>query len=75
MRDPWFALSAELAGHPTFLPGTRGRLDAGGRAEAALVAPPGALAPLIGRRLSWAAVVVSGARAATTEAVGFEVGP
>jgi hypothetical protein len=74
-RDPWFALTAELAGHPTFLPGTRGRLDAEGRAEAALVAPPGALAPLIGRRLSWAAVVVSGARAATTEAVGFEVGP
>jgi len=73
--DPVFRLSLRLAGDPMFFPGTRGALDASGRAEAAFVVPPGALTSLIGRRLSWAAVLASGSKAATTEAVGFEVGP
>jgi hypothetical protein len=74
-RDSVFDLSSRLAGVPEFLPGTRGVLDARGRTEAAFVAPPGALAALIGRRLSWAAVIASGSKATTTEAVGFEIVP
>lgn len=75
VRDPMFELSARWAGVSAFFPGTRGVLDARGRAEAAFLAPPRALVPLIGRRLSWAAVLASGSKAATTEAVGFEVVP
>jgi hypothetical protein len=73
--DPVFRASLRMAGAPAFLPGTRGVLDSSGRAEAAFVAPPGALVSLIGRRISWAAVLATGAKAATTEAVGFEVVP
>jgi len=73
--DPVLVTSLRLAGAPAFFPGTRGALDSSGRAEAAFVAPPGALTSLIGRRLSWAAVLATGAKAATTEAVGFEVVP
>lgn len=75
VRDGWFDLSARLAGAPAVLPGTRGVLDASGRAEGALLVPPGALAGLIGTRFDWAAVLVSRTRAATTPAVGFEVVP
>lgn len=75
VRDPVFDLSARLAGAPAFFPGTRGVLDSSGRAEAAFVAPPGALTALIGRRLSWAAVLATSSKAATTEAVDFEVVP
>lgn len=75
VRDPVFDLSRRLAGAPAYFPGTRGVLDARGRAEAAFVAPPGALAALIGRRLSWAAVLATGSKATTTEAVGFEIVP
>lgn len=75
VRDPVFDVSARLAGAPAYLPGTRGVLDADGRAEAAFVAPPGALTALIGRRLSWAAVLASSGKATTTEPVGFEIVP
>jgi hypothetical protein len=75
VRDPLFDLSLRRAGDPAIFARTRGALDTSGRAEAEFVAPPGALAALIGRRLSWAAVLVNGARGATTAAVGFEVGP
>jgi hypothetical protein len=75
VRDPWFDLSLVHAGVPAVLPGTLGTLDATGRAEAALVAPPRALSTLIGRRLWWAAVIATTARATTTEAVGFDVVP
>lgn len=75
VKDEWFVLTARLAGHPQCLPGTRGALDANGRAEAALVAPPGALLPLVGRRLSWAAAVATATSATTTAAVGFDVVP
>jgi hypothetical protein len=74
-RDAWLRHTALFAGDPRLLPGTRGFLDADGRAEAALRAPPGALVPLIGRRLSWAALIESNGRRATTAAVGFEVVP
>jgi hypothetical protein len=73
--DPVFQLSLRLAGTPAFFPGTRGVLDSSGRAEAAFVAPPGALTSLIGRELSWAAVLATGAKVATTGAVGFEIVP
>jgi hypothetical protein len=73
--DPVSRLSLRLAGDPAFFPGTRGVLDASGRAEAAFVAPPGVLVALIGRRLSWAAVLANGAKSATTGAVGFEIVP
>ena len=75
VRDPWFTLTRQFAGDARYLPGTRGVLDRMGRAEAALVAPPGVLVSLIGRRLSWAALAVSGARAVATEAVSFEIVP
>lgn len=75
VRDGWFELSARLAGAPAVLPGTRGVLDANGRAEAALLVPPGALASLIGTRFDWAAVLASSTRATTTPATGFEVVP
>jgi hypothetical protein len=75
VRDRWFGLSALHANDPAVLPGSAGRLDADGRAEASFVADPGELLPLIGTRLSWAAVVSDGTHAATTEAVGFDVVP
>ncbi len=75
VRDAWFRLSARLAGQAELLPGTRGVLDATGRAEAALRAPPGALVPLIGQRLSWAALITAGGQRFTTEAVGFDILP
>ena len=75
VKDEWFLLSAQLAGDPRFLPGTRGTLDAQGRAEAAFLAPPGALAPLVGRRLSFAAVLASAQSARTTPAVSLDVLP
>ena len=74
-RDSWFELSKRLAGQASFLPGTRGVLDATGRAEASMLAPPGALVPLIGRKLTWAAVVTARAGALTTAAVDVEVVP
>lgn len=74
VRDEWFLLSARLAGS-VYLPGTRGTLDADGRAEAAFVAPPGALLPLVGRSLTWAAVAATPVRAATTPPVRVEVRP
>jgi hypothetical protein len=75
VKDEWFGLSARLAGHPDYLPGTRGVLDANGRAEAALLAPTGALLPLVGRRLWWAAVLATPVRATTTAPVGFDIVP
>src|SRR6185436_3828758 len=75
VRDSWFWLSAAHAGDARFLPGTRGVLDADGRAEAALIAPPLTLVPLIGRRLSWAALTVAGAQRVATDVVGFDIVP
>ena len=75
VRDSVFRASMRLAGDPATLPGTRGLLDSSGRAEAAFVVPAGALKSLIGRELSWAAVVADGARATTTDAVAFEIRP
>ncbi len=54
--------------------GTAGVLDANGRALARFEPPPGWLAPLIGRRVDWAAYV-SGSPAIATNAVGLDVGP
>jgi len=75
VRDGWFALSLLHAGDPRVLPGTYGTLDAIGRAEASCEAPAGALRSLIGRRLTWAAVLAQGARVATTPPVELEIGP
>ncbi len=73
--DPWFRLSLRLAGDPAHLPGTLGILDAQGRAEAAFVAPPGALAPLLGARLYWAGLVSDEDGPVATNPVGFDVVP
>ena len=75
VRDPWFTLTARLAGDAHVLPGTRGVLDANGRGEASFVAPPGALLALIGARLSWAAVAATDAQATTTPAVTLAIVP
>ena len=71
--DPLFFLSLERAGNPAFLPDTIGALDELGRAEPAFVAPPGALLPLVGRRLDWAGLVLEGGRLETTNPVSFEI--
>lgn len=68
-------LPSLVRGRSWVFPGTRGVLDEMGRAEAELVAPPGALTPLIGTRLSWSAVLATGTRVTTTETVGFDVLP
>jgi hypothetical protein len=73
--DRWFEVSARRAGDPAFLPGTLGVLDAGGRAEAAFRAPAGALLGLVGRRISWAAVLADGPRHVITDPVGFVLEP
>jgi len=73
--DAWFDLSGRLGGRAEVLPGTRGELDAAGRAEAAVLVPPGALGALVGRRLDWAAVIAGGTGLRTTPAVGFEIVP
>lgn len=75
VRDAWFRTTARLAGHAELLPGSRGVLDDTGRAEAALRAPPGALLPLIGQQLSWAALITAGGQRFVTDAVSFEVLP
>jgi hypothetical protein len=50
------------------LPGTQGRTDASGHADAALVAPPGLLGQAIGLRMDWAAVYFDGATRVTNNA-------
>lgn len=54
--------------------GTVGALDVNGRATARFAPPPGWMAPLIGRRLEWAAHV-GGIPASVTNVVGFDVAP
>ncbi len=71
--DPLF-LYTLLAPGPPFLPGSLGVLDAAGRASASLVAPAGALAPLVGLHTDWAAAAL-GSPAAPSNAVGLDVGP
>jgi len=53
--DPVLDFTRSQAGSPAW-PDGAGTLDAEGRAQASLVAPPGALASLAGRRLAWAAI-------------------
>ena len=57
------------------LPGTYGRLDDRGRAEAAFVAGPRFLTGLIGRRIDWAVVVGGGEGLRASAASGFDVVP
>jgi len=73
--NPDWVLTHTLAhaGDSTF-PGTLGVLDASGRAEAALAAPPGALAPVVGMHLDWAAVDFAWPYS-TTGAVGLDILP
>jgi len=64
-RDPWFFAAARSAA-------LHGVLDATGRAELEVAVPPGALVPLIGARLDWAAIVGG---TSVTAPVGFAVTP
>lgn len=73
--DRWFLFSAQHAGDPQLFPGTLGKLDAQGRAEAAFRPPPRALLGLIGGRITWAAVMRDGQRFAVTDPVSFAVVP
>ena len=57
------------------LPGTHGRLDAMGRAEGAFVPGPALMAPLIGSRIDWAAVVFGADGRLSGNAAGFDVVP
>ncbi|MCY2960559.1 MAG: DUF1028 domain-containing protein [Planctomycetota bacterium] len=54
--------------------GTAGALDGMGRAVATFVPPAGYLAPLIGRRIDWAAYI-GGTPATVTNVAGFDVAP
>ena len=54
--DPFFAFTLAGAGGSS-LPGSAGALDALGRASARYLASPADLAPIVGRTLSWCAVV------------------
>jgi hypothetical protein len=62
--------------HPggAVLPGSLGTLDANGRGEAAFAAPAGALSPIVGLHLDWAAVDFAWPYTATG-AVGLDVAP
>ncbi len=73
--DPLFSFSLARAGSPGFLPGTRGVLDERGRGAAEFRAPPGALAPLVGRDLSWAALVLDRGQLAATDPITLDVRP
>jgi hypothetical protein len=61
-------------GQPPLFVGFQGVLDAGGRAEASFVPPPGLLLPLAGLHTDWAAVV-SGTPATIAGPAGLEVLP
>jgi hypothetical protein len=72
-RDAFFLWTLTHADSDA-LPRSAGRLDAAGRAEARLVADPELLAPFVGGRLDWLAIVATG-RASVTNGVGFDVLP
>ncbi len=72
-RDRFLVRSFDRAGTQGF-PGTIGSLDASGRAAAGFVAAPGALVPLVGRRIDWAAVI-GPAPSSVTNVAGFDVAP
>ena len=59
---------------PPALPGTLGTTNGQGRATAAFDVAPGVLAPLVGLRLDWAAVVLT-APLTVTNADGFDIVP
>jgi hypothetical protein len=63
---------SRLFANSAAFPGTVGRLDAQGRAEAAFVAPPGVLSAHAGQRYDWAAVIFEQPGFAT-EPQGFEI--
>jgi hypothetical protein len=73
-NDPILAFTVAAAGHEKYLPGTVGRLDEHGRAEASFRPPPGVLIDLIGRRLEWAAIV-AGKNVRITNVAGLEIHP
>lgn len=58
-----------------FFPAPPGTLDAGGRAEARLAVPPGALRALVGQRLEWTARIFGRGSPLESNAVGFEIVP
>jgi hypothetical protein len=74
LNPDWVLQTTLVHAGSGFLPGSLGVLDATGRAEAALSAPPGALAPLVGMHLDWAAVDFAGPYT-STGAVGLETLP
>ena len=74
LNEDWFlSTMLNLAGSPV-LPGSIGALDANGRAEAMLVLPGGALNPLVGLTLAFAAVDYAGPLV-PTNAVEIDVAP
>ena len=73
-RDFLLGWSVTSANQPPFL-GTRGNLDAIGRAEALFMPTARQLTPYVGARLDWSAVAFSGLGAAIAPPVGFDVVP
>jgi hypothetical protein len=72
--DPFLLSSLNSANAAPFL-NTRGRLGPGGRSDAAYMPGPGALAPYVGGRIDWCALIADSAGPRRTVAVGFDVVP
>lgn len=64
-----------VPGVTPFFPAPPGSLDANGRSEPVYVAPPGALAALIGLRLEWTARLYGFGPPLESNVVGFDVVP
>lgn len=73
-RDRFFRFTSRGANGPR-LRGTLGTLDGAGRARGAFSLSARELAPWVGRRLDWSAVVFGPRAAAATGAFGFDVRP
>jgi hypothetical protein len=73
-RDPFMTLVATRA-NTALLPGTRGFLDATGRAEAAFAPPPGLLSASVGGRVEWSVIFRDAAGTSVAAPSGFDVLP
>jgi hypothetical protein len=73
-RDPFMTLTATRA-NTALLPGTRGFLDAAGRAEAAFAPPPGLLEASVGGRVEWSVIFRDASGTSVAPAAGFDVLP
>jgi hypothetical protein len=72
--DPLFSFTSQMAGSAT-LPGTFGRVDKNGRAEASFLPGPGFLTSFVGQRVRFSVLVFDSAASFATAPAGFDVLP